>query len=212
MNPNLETLLQALAVTFEATGTDMSEAAIRILVADLAPYPQDQILASLTRCRKEIRGRLTLSDIISRIDDGRPGPEEAWAMIPRDEYASVVWTNEMAEAWGSAYPLLKVDDVVPARMAFLERYRTIVQKNRDFGVPYQWIPSLGTDPHGRVTALEEAERLQRLPAGTALKMLPHLATKGNEDGIRIEGRSGDGIPKRLQEIGIPSGLQREDQD
>jgi len=212
MKPNSQTLLMALAVTFEATGTEMSEAAIRIMVADLSIYPEEQILRSLTRCRKEVKGRLSPADIISRIEDGRPGPEEAWAMMPRDESASVVWTNEMAEAWGVAAQLLREHDIVPARMAFLERYRSIVMKNRDSGVPFSWIPSLGTDLLGRISALEDAERKQRLPAGTAEKLLPNFSTKGVDDGIRIEGRPGEHFPKRLQELGLPTGLQRETED
>ena len=66
-------LLQAIAVTAELTGTQLSEGAARVLAADVAPYPEKQVMGALVRCRKELRGRLTVADIIARLDDGRPG-------------------------------------------------------------------------------------------------------------------------------------------
>lgn len=94
-------------------------------------------------------------------------------MIPRDEAASVVWTSEMAQAWGVAAPLLAQGDGVAARMAFLERYRALVQLGRDAGVPPQWTPSLGHDPLGRESALIEAAERGRLSASHVAVLLPH---------------------------------------
>jgi len=168
-----ESLLQALAVTCELTGTQLSEPAAKVLAADLAVYPVAQVLGALTKCRKELRGRLTLADIIGRLEDGRPGAEEAWAMVPRDEASTVVWTEEMVAAWGVALPLLEAGEPVPARMAFLERYKTLVQTARERAVAVRWIPSLGTDVLGRERALIEAERLGRLPAAYVQGLLPH---------------------------------------
>src|ERR1043165_278765 len=119
-------LLKAIAVTAELTGTTMSEAAASVMAEDLTRYPENQVLVALTRCRRELRGRLTIADVIQRLDDGRPGPEEAWAMIPQDEAPSVVWTQEMASAFGIALPLM--DDPVAARMAFKEAYAKAVAK------------------------------------------------------------------------------------
>lgn len=168
-----KTLLQAIAVTCELTGTTLSEAAARMLAMDLKAYPIAQVLGALSRCRKEVKSRLTLADIVSRLDDGRPGPEEAWAMIPRSEDASVVWTEEMAQAYGSAIPLLNEGDQVAARMAFVERYRAIVQKARDTGAPPKWTPSLGTDALGREAALMDAAEKGRLTAEHVSGLLPY---------------------------------------
>jgi len=167
-------ILQALAVTAELTGTNFSDVAARMMLEDLAPYPEQQVLASLNRCRKELKGRLTLSDILSRIDDGRPGPEEAWSMIPRDESASVVWTEEMAAAFGVALPLLNEGDAVAARMAFTERYRKLCQKARDESAPPKWTPSYGTDQLGREAAITEAMRHNRLSYQQAVTLLPSI--------------------------------------
>lgn len=167
-------LLQAIAVTAELTGTELSEAAARVMAQDLARYPEKQVLGSLTRCRRELKPRtLTIEAVLTRLDDGRPGPEEAWAMIPRDEATSVVWTDEMARALGVAQPLLDEDDQVAGRMAFLETYRRLVQEARDASSPVKWTPSLGWDAHGREGVLLEAVRLGRLTAQHVAGLLPY---------------------------------------
>ena len=66
-------LIEAIAVAQEVTGTPLgSDAAIEAMVMDLQAYPQGQVLAAIRRCMREVKGKLTLADIISRIDDGRP--------------------------------------------------------------------------------------------------------------------------------------------
>ncbi len=168
-----KTLLEAIAVTAELTGTVMSEAAAKIMAADLARYPEPQVLEALTRCRRELKGRLTIADVLTRIDDGRPEGEEAWAMLPKNEDASVVWTEEMAQAFGVAYPLLRSGEPVPARMAFLEKYRSVVRKARDAGKPIKWTTSLGHDAMGRERVLLDAVACGRLPADYVQGLLPH---------------------------------------
>lgn len=168
-----KTLLQAIAVTAELTGTQLSEAAARVFASDLAAYPENQVMGALTRCRKEVRGRLTLQDVIGRLDDGRPGAEEAWAMLPKDEASSCVWTDEMCQAWGVALPLIEEGDTVAGRMAFLERYRALVMQARDASESVKWTPSLGHDPHGRESALLEAAEKGRLTAQHVAKLLPY---------------------------------------
>lgn len=165
-------IAKALAVTAELTGTDLTPAAARVMVQDLTEWPEEQVLAALRRCRRELKGRLTLAAILERIDDGRPSPDEAWAMVPRDEAASVVWSDEMAEAWGVARPLIDAGDLVAARVAFIEAYRKAVQAARDAGRPVRWRPSLGTDPRGREAAVREAVERGRLSAERARAILP----------------------------------------
>lgn len=165
-------LLQALAVTAELTGTELSEPAARMLADDLTAYPLDLVLAALIRCRRELHGRLTLAAIIDRLDDGRPGPNEAWAMVPQDEAGSVVWTTEMAEAYGVAAPLLGAGQVIAARSAFLEAYAANVTRARAEQRPPRWFPSLGHDPLTRVAALDEAVRKRRIGADHARALLP----------------------------------------
>jgi hypothetical protein len=168
-----KTLTEALAVTAELTGTVLSDAAARLMAADLARYPEARVLEALSRCRRELKGRLTIADVISRIDDGRPGPEEAWAMVPKDESASVVWTAEISHAFGVAYPLMRDGENVQARMAFVEAYREACRKARDEGMPVSWTASLGHDPQGREAVLLEAQRLGRLSRDYVAGLLPN---------------------------------------
>lgn len=168
-----EILIKAIAVTAELTGTELSLDAVKMMINDLSAYPEQQVLDALVRCRRELRSRLTLADVISRIDDGRPGPESAWAMIPKNEFGSVVWTNEMAEAFGVAYRLIEDGDTVQARMAFIEAYRDRCSKARDEGMPVKWLPSLGHDPHGREHVLMEAVEKGRLTSDHAKRLLPY---------------------------------------
>lgn len=166
-------LIQALTVTLEVTNTDLSDGAIKVMLADLVNYPEPQVLGALKRCTREVKGRLTLADVLQRIEDGRPGPEEAWSMIPKDEGSSVFWTDEMREAFGVAAPLIKSGDNVQARMAFLERYRNLVQLARDGRYPVKWTFSPGIDKDGRELAVLDAVQKGRVGVDAARVLLPY---------------------------------------
>lgn len=170
----IDSLIDGLAVTAELTGTELSKAAVKVMALDLAAYPLPQVLGALTRCRRELKGRLTVAAVIERLDDGRPGPNEAWAMIPQDEEGSVVWTEEMAQAFGIAAPLISQDQIIAARSAFIEAYQARVATARADRVPPKWTPSLGHDVSGRETALRDAEQKGRLTRDHVALLLPNL--------------------------------------
>lgn len=164
-------VIEAIAVTAELCGRTFSPAAAMVFAGDLDGFPEQAVLSALTRCRKEVRGMLTIQDVVSRIDDGRPGVEEAWAMIPRDEESSIVWTEEMAQAYGASANLLNEGDKIGARMAFKEAYARLVAEARDRKEPPRWTPSLGSDVSGRQLALIDAVRAKRLPLNHAVDLL-----------------------------------------
>lgn len=168
-------IVRAVAVCAELTGTQLSEPAMRAFALDLSEHPKVAVLHALERCRRELRGRLTLADVLMRIaeSDGRPSADEAWAMCPLDEDASVVWTEEMARAWGVAQPIL--DDRVAARMAFKAAYERFVADARQCNRPPHWFPSLGRDPAGREAALRSAVQAGRLSTQQATRLLPSYA-------------------------------------
>lgn len=167
-------LAKAIAVTAELCGTQLSEAAGEMLATELAMYPSEQVLGALKRCRRELKSRLTMAAVIERLEDGRPGAEEAWAMLPRDEAQSVVWSDEMAQAFGVCGPLLADGDRVAARMAFREAYTALVAKNRDAKIPANWTQSMGHDPRGREASLREAVEKGRLTYRHAQSLCPTL--------------------------------------
>jgi hypothetical protein len=172
-------LLQAIAATAELCGKVYTPAAAAMFAQDLAGFNESAVMAALTRCRKELDGKpFNVAAVISRIDDGRPSVEQAWAMLPHDEETSAVLTEEMAQAWGVARPLLNDGDKIGARMAFKEVYAKLLADARDQKVPPKWFPSLGRDVGGRQTALMDAVRHNRLSLGHAVGLLPNEAAEG----------------------------------
>lgn len=165
-------LIQALAATAELCGTNLSEAAAKLLLTDLAEYDPRAVLVALSKCRRELKGRLTLAEIVSRIDDGRPGPEEAWAALPIDESKSVVWTQEMSDAFWIALPLIEQGEMVQARMAFKEAYLTRIAEAREQRTPAVWSASLGHDKHGRKAVLAAAVEKGRINRTQARRLIP----------------------------------------
>lgn len=174
-------LMEAIAVTAELTGTNLSEIAARVMTQDLMQYPVEQVLGALVKCRRELKGNLRIAEIIDRLDDGRPGANEAWSMIPKNESDSVVWTREMAESFGVALPLIDDGDHIAARMAFIETYKVKCADARNNGVPVQWKPSLGFDKDGREHVLIDAVEKGRLTRDHVAGLLPyHKQTEFSE--------------------------------
>jgi len=172
----MQKLLEALAGTAEVMGQQISPIALSVMADDLKDYDVELVLRALAQVRRENKGRLSIASIIEKIEllnpDGRPSPNEAWAMIPHDESASVVMTEEMAKAMGIALPLLIEGDKIGARMAFIEAYKRIVESNKQNGVKVKWFPSLGTDVGQRETAMMEAVKIGRISPEHAIGLLP----------------------------------------
>lgn len=177
-------ILMAVAVTAELTGAELSEAALRVMASDLDAYPELDVLRALDRCRRELKGRLTLAAVLERLEeaDGRPGADEAWAIAisAQDECETVVWTDEISQAFAVARPILEARDKVGARMAFRDAYERITRESRAERAPVRWSVSLGNDPERRASALSAAVALRRIEAGAAQHLLPGV---GEDSGV-----------------------------
>lgn len=172
-------VIKALAVTAELMGTEWSEGAARVIAEELKHYPTEHVIVSLSRCRKEIRGRLTLTDILDRLPGGHPGPEEAWSCVSRgmkNEALTVVWTDPMREAYGVASAL--ADDLVAARVAFKETYQRLVAEARAMGGQPAWSVSRGTDKADQELQITEAVKAGKLTGEYAHKLLPNYVDSG----------------------------------
>lgn len=189
-------VLKAIAATAELTGTELSEAALLVFEGDLEGYSDAQVIAALTRCRRELRGRLTVSDVIARIASvgGHPTANEAWALVLAsiDEAETVVWTEQIAEAAGIAQPVLDAGDEVGARMAFRDAYERILRERTE--AP-RWFPSLGNDLARRAEALDRAVRAGLLTKTHAAGLLPAPKDPGPVGGALF-----DGQPLRLADL------------
>jgi hypothetical protein len=152
-----------------------------IFFATLRAYPLAVVSQAFTdHVRDPERGKFapTPADVIAKIEaamiNSRPGPEEAWAMIPAGEDDTIVWTAEMAEAHAACAPLLAQGDHIAARMTFKEVYAKAVTRAVSAGVPVQWQTSLGWDLEKRKRALTAAVEAGRLPPPVARDECPAL--------------------------------------
>jgi hypothetical protein len=172
----VERLVEQLAQVYAIVGREVPpSAALAMMAAELSRYTEAQTGAALMRVARECRF-VSLAEIIERIpgagaDDGRPDVEEAWAMIPKYEEASVVWSTEMSEAFGAARQLVRDGDLIGARMTFKEVYPRFVAKARRENIPVRWMPSLGWDLADRTRALAEAVQKNRMTAEAAFGLL-----------------------------------------
>jgi hypothetical protein len=199
-------LIQALAATAELCGTNLSEPAAKMLLSDLSDYDERAVLVALSKCRRELKGRLTLAEIISRIDDGRPGAEEAWAVLPFDEATSVVWTEEMSAAFWIAQPLIDQGEKVAARMAFKETYQRLVAEAREQRTPARWSVSLGHDKAGRQPILAAAVEKGRISTDHARKLIPNFESVDTVTPLLMSSKKVDELT-HIGNIALPEWLK-----
>lgn len=158
-------VLEQLAATVEVCGAGWSDATTRIVVDDLSQYPPAAVVAALAMCRRECKYKLTLADIIERIEQANPSgwplPNEAWAAVGTlDESRTLVCVPEAFEALESVRDLLKSDEVA-ARMAFLETYRRLVAAAKLQGRRATWAMSVGHDTTDQMRVLGVAVKQGR---------------------------------------------------
>lgn len=185
--------IAAMAELYQMT---LSRPAAMLLLEDLQEFTEFQILRALERCRRELKRFPSTSDILDRIDDGRPGIEEAWGMIPKSEGETVVWTQEMATAFGACASLIDRDQVA-ARMTFKEVYENALSIARAERKPVKWSASLGHYAPGRDGVIKAAVQRGRLAADEALALLPHLA---NDKSVMSFKRIGSGSDAQIGHI------------
>lgn len=146
----------------------------------LEDYPIEQVeMAFDVHMRHPERGRFfpKPADLIAAMqeaDDERPGADEAWslAVLAMDDAETVVWTDEIAEAWWVALPIFEAGDKVGARMAFREAYLRATERARQVGKPVKWQVTLGSDKKRRISALEAAIAKGRLQRSQVAHLLP----------------------------------------
>ncbi len=157
-----EVFAAAWSGAFEVYGKTISDAAISTCFEALIGYEIADITRALTaHLRDPATGQFPPkpADIIKRqagaFNDGRPGPEEAWAMCPQGEFETAWMTPEMAAASASASVLLARGDRIAARKAFIETYESEVARARVAGTAAGWFKSLGFDTDGRNSPVNE---------------------------------------------------------
>lgn len=97
---------------------------------------------------------------------------EAWALCPKSHMDTVVWTNEIAQAWAACSDIYNDGDKIGAKMAFkgaYERIRNLAELKR---VRPVWGVSIGDNKELIKGALDNAVLAGRLTAEQALNSLP----------------------------------------
>lgn len=172
-------LIKQIAATFELCGgAPLNETALGLVVYELEKYRESEVLPALQRCRTEVKGKLSLADIIQKIPKSsadRPSADIAFAMLPQSEAQSVVWTREMAEAHGVVRELLETDPT-GARMAFRDAYTRLCDQSLAEGKDVEWEYSAGTYAAGRETVLKDALKKGRMSAEQVKHINPELLT------------------------------------
>jgi hypothetical protein len=172
VNPDVTRLMIAMAAYY---GQKIEDHVLLMYAEDLADIPLESLKQAFQQIRRDPKvTRFPLPAMVrDRVSDGRPGAEEAWALCPKDEFTSVVWTDEVAQAFGAARVLLE-EDPIAARMAFKESYARIVSEAKASGRAPKWEASLGHDKSGRESALREAVNRGRLSLEYAKSIVPEI--------------------------------------
>jgi hypothetical protein len=179
----------------------------------LAEYPLPQVRAAIGAHIKRGKFTPTPADIVEHVEastngDGRPGPEEAWAiaLASQDERETVVWTAETAEALRIARPVLESSGAISGRKTFLEAYTRLVNVARSAKVSVRWSVHMGWDSTSHAQALHKAIQQGLLPAPAPDSaqglLLAHAADLGqlplteNESAVpQLEGPEGEKVPE-----------------
>lgn len=168
-NVDTDWLLEELGATMELSGQQIRPAALALLASDLSHIDKSLLRMALARIRAEHKGPILTGTVLQYVDHamGRLLPAEAYALAlsSSDDSATIVWTNEIADAWTVAAPLLRAGDKFGARQAFVEAYGRITGEARARRQHPVVQVSLGHDPEGRTRALQEAMTAGRLPGG-----------------------------------------------
>lgn len=196
----LDWINNELTILGEAFGARWTEERQHIYCTGLLDVPQEQLRVAFRRARYELKWFPKLAELRDLAGalygpetDGRPGPEEAWARMPKGERMeddSVVWCEEERIAYGACRSLLLDGDLIGARMAFKERYTNELAEARSQQRPVQWIVSVGYDLNHRLAILATAVQEKRISLEHALdfvsgerrndfaQMLPPAEAKG----------------------------------
>lgn len=155
----------------------LSDFALDVFLEDVDGYSFVDVMTAIRNARKQAKGRISIGDIMQHLDnlDGRPSSDEAWATASQslDEYTTIVWTTETAEAFGVASPLLDIGDKFNAAKAFKEKYDHLVSNNRLNQKPIAWMANVGTDSGSRQQVIQQAIAEGKFSKEQALHLLPN---------------------------------------
>ncbi|MFM1333051.1 hypothetical protein [Yersinia enterocolitica] len=190
---------EIMKATLAIYGKDASKAVLDLYWNALLPYDIDTVRQAFSNWLTDPdQGRFAPkpADIIRNIQHiaGKPdwlSANEAWALaLPaQDEANTVIWTNEIAQAWNIAQPIMQEGDKVGARMAFIAAYERLTKAAQGTGRTPEWSVSEGWDKERVKGAVEQAVTTGLLPKPKAEKYQLLLSDKG---------KLGNGVPTKIR--------------
>ena len=165
-----------MSETAEYYGKEMTAASINIWWRGLQKVDLLSLQNAFNEHIQSSRFMPSISDVLENLksQDGRPNAEEAWSICApslNNEGMTIVWTDEIASAFGVALGLQ--NDRIAARMAFKESYENFVKNSRRSGKSVRWTASLGHDVAGREGPLMKALQAGLLTDNHVAGLLPY---------------------------------------
>jgi len=157
-----------------AAGRVLSQRAMVSAFSSLEDYDIEPVLAALRHHCKTSRYAPVPADIVDLLSahNKRLSADEAWAMMPRSEDETVVWTEEMAAAYAVAFDLITEGDRIAARMAFKGAYERLCSEASIMQAPVVWKVCTGYDKTMIEPVLQKAVLAGRITQQIADKYLP----------------------------------------
>lgn len=117
------------------------------------------------------------------------GAHEAWSIAEKSigfdgEELTVVWTEQMAQAFSRCESLVKTGDKfqrTEAKRIFCDAYDRLVTQAKDQGLRPVYNTSLGIDADQRITAIQQAQIEGFLPAPEAAAQLEYKQSTAERD-------------------------------
>jgi hypothetical protein len=161
-------------------GKVLSSGAMKMCIDALDSYPLAALLLAIKKHVQSGRYAPAPKDIIDLLEahNKRPTADEAWAALPGSEAETIVWTQEMAEAYAIAYDLIIGGDRIAARMAFKAAYERLCSESNIMGRGIAWTVCLGYDKRQIEPALMKAVAAGRITQSSASKLLPASTDSG----------------------------------
>ncbi len=189
--------LKSILELYSNKPVDISVSSMRRWWSALKAFSLDDVIVAFDLHAKRDRFSPKPVDIINILSsgDGRPEPEEAWALAMRvtDEDDTVVWTQEMAGAWAIAQPIMDAGDKIGARMAFRQHYERLLRTSREAHQPAKWNISLGHDSLKRNDAVKKAQEQGLISRDIADNFLVEAMTEEGQEIAAMLGYSGDKV-------------------
>lgn len=153
---------------------EADKSTMRVFWQLLEAYPIEAVEKAFINHLRSNKFFPTPSEIIASLDVKYKhlGSDEAWAMMPRSEFESVVWTEEMAAAYAVAFDLINEGDRIAARMAFKNAYERLCNEASLMQKPVVWTVCKGYDKSLIEPVLQKAVLQGRITQEVADKHLP----------------------------------------